>query len=56
MTCQSLYLGFPTILPRSIDGKALGIDRNAGSRIRLVVPRLHPDKRRSECYRPLHSS
>jgi hypothetical protein len=40
MTCQSLYVAFPTTLPRSKDGPALGTDRNAGSRIRLCSSSL----------------
>jgi hypothetical protein len=56
MMCQSLYVAFPTTLPRRIDGHALGTDRNAGSRIRLLVPRPQPNKTHSGCRRPPHSS
>ena len=47
MTCQSLYVAFPTTLPRRMDGHALGTDRNTGSRIRLLVPRPQPNKTHS---------
>lgn len=56
MTCQSLYVASPTTLRRRKDGPALSTDRNAESRIRLLVPDPQPNKTHSESRRHLYSS
>jgi hypothetical protein len=54
-TRPNLYLAFPTILPRRIDGKALGTDFNASSLTRLHVLHSRSGRTHSGCCRSLRS-